>query len=164
MSWFRTFKKKRVPQPQQHEMNDALLQPADSEDSKRYEEYLDRLDQFKQLPVKQQLNRLASDTEACDKVIGKIYVQNPPAFDEKEKLNKLLGDALLIEEYAVMGQGDSEFHLLFAVGQLLIGVKYFAYWGNPLSMVDGCDVYRFSKDKTIADLDLKEIKKAVLGY
>lgn len=112
----------------------------------------------------QQLKQIAADTDACDKVIGKLYVQNPPTFADRAKLANLFGNALLLEEYAVMGQGDNEMNLLFVVDNLLIGVKYFAYWGNPLSMVDGCDVYRFSKDKTIADLDLKEIKKAVLGY
>ena len=168
MGFWNRIKKKNVKQPQSQPHPDdtaeATTQQADSDDRETYLAYLDRLDAFKQLPVDQQLKQIAADTDACDKVVGSLYVQNPPTFDDRAKLANLFGHAVLLEEYAVMGQGDNEMNMIYAVGNLLIGVKYFAYWGSPLSMKQKCSVYRFSKEKAVDDLDLREIKRAILDY
>ena len=129
----------------------------------KFMEHLREQEELKKLPVSQQLKQLAANTEESDAVIGTIYVQNPPEFSDRKILNKLLENALLIEECAVMGQGDNELNMLFAVGNLLIGVKYFAYWGSPLSMIRECKVYRFSKEKSLANIDLNEIKEHLFG-
>ena len=60
-----------------------------------------------------------------------------------------------------MGKGDNEVDLIFSKNNLLIGVRYFAYWRSPLALIRECSVYRLSEDKSIDSLDLNEIKKAI---
>ena len=140
--------------------NKPLTEPT-YESNSLWKEYVMRAEKKKQMPIRQQLDLLQAETQECDAIIGKIYIQNPPNIENRYQLKKLLGNASLVEEYAIGGQGDNELHLIFAVNNLLIGIAYFAYWNSPFRMKDGCKVYRFNKSKSLKSLDFAKIKNAL---
>ena len=126
-----------------------------------YRERINKQKRFKQLSIKEQLDELQKETHDYNKVIGAIYVQNPPEFKDRNQLSSLLDNAELIEEMISGGQGDSGVELLFSKNNLLIGATYFAYYGNPLSLIQECNVYRFSENESLDNLDLNKIKKEI---
>ena len=126
-----------------------------------YEERMKQQERFRNLTIKEQLNELQCQTQENDVVIGKIFVKNPPAFENRHQLKSMLGNASLVKEVTVGGQGDTTIELIFAVNNLLIGVAYFAYWRAPFSMIKECKVYRFQKTKSLKELDLDNVKRSL---
>ena len=130
----------------------------------KWKEYEIQQEKIKKMPITEQLKLLQAETQECDVIIGTIYIQNPPAVENRYQLKKLFGNALLVEEYGVPGQRDMELNLIFSVGNLLIGVNYFAYWTSSFSMGHECKVYRFSKNQSLKSLDMEKVKKMLFGY
>ena len=137
---------------------------ATSTNASSWKEYAIQKEKIKQMPITEQLKLLQAETQECDAIIGNIYIQNPPAVENRHQLKKLFGNALLVEEYGVPGQGDNELHLIFSAGNLLIGVTYFAHWNCPFSMKQECKVYRFSKYQSLKSLNKEKVKKVLFGY
>ena len=92
------------------------------------DKYIEEQKKFKKLPISQQLKLLQAEAQECDTIIGKIYVQNPPTFENRNQLRTLFEKATLVDEFVIGGQGDTTIELIFAVDNLLIGVVYFAFW------------------------------------
>ena len=129
-----------------------------------WDKYIEEQKKFKKLPISQQLKLLQAEAQECDTIIGKIYVQNPPTFENRNQLRTLFGKATLVDEFVIGGQGDTTIELIFAVDNLLIGVVYFAFWRGSFSMHNDCAVYRLSKNESIESLDKNKIKKALFGF
>ena len=137
--------------------------PGDASDTKRdvievYKEWAEKQAHFRKLTIQEQLEELQKEALTDNKIIGEIYIQDPPDFNDRDRLSSMLGDAKLIETFGIAGQGDNEINLMFARNNLLIGVKYFAYWRAPLTAVKECKVYRFPKGTPIKKLNLDRIK------
>jgi hypothetical protein len=129
-----------------------------------WDKYIEEQKKFKKLPISQQLKLLQAEAQECDTIIGKIYVQNPPTFENRNQLKTLFGKATLVDEFVIGGQGDTTIELIFAVDNLLIGVVYFAFWRGSFSMHNDCAVYRLSKNESLESLDKNKIKKALFGF
>lgn len=129
-----------------------------------WDKYIEEQKKFKKLPISQQLKLLQAEAQECDTIIGKIYVQNPPTFENRNQLRTLFGKATLVDEFVIGGQGDTTIELIFAVDNLLIGVVYFAFWRGSFSMHNDCAVYRLSKNESLESLDKNKIKKALFGF
>ena len=129
-----------------------------------WDKYIEEQKKFKKLPISQQLKLLQAEAQECDTIIGKIYVQNPPTFENRNQLRTLFGKATLVDEFVIGGQGDTTIELIFAVDNLLIGVVYFAFWQGSFSMHNDCAVYRLSKNESLESLDKNKIKKALFGF
>jgi len=129
-----------------------------------WDKYIEEQKKFKKLPISQQLKLLQAEAQECDTIIGKIYVQNPPTFENRNQLRTLFGKATLVDEFVIGGQGDTTIELVFAVDNLLIGVVYFAFWRGSFSMHNDCAVYRLSKNESLESLDKNKIKKALFGF
>ena len=129
-----------------------------------WDKHIEEQKKFKKLPVSQQLKLLQAEAQECDTIIGKIYVQNPPTFENRNQLRTLFGKATLVDEFVIGGQGDTTIELIFAVDNLLIGVVYFAFWRGSFSMHNDCAVYRLSKNESLESLDKNKIKKALFGF
>ena len=129
-----------------------------------WDKYIEEQKKFKKLPISQQLKLLQAEAQECDTIIGKIYVQNPPTFENRNQLWTLFGKATLVDEFVIGGQGDTTIELIFAVDNLLIGVVYFAFWRGSFSMHNDCAVYRLSKNESLDSLDKNKIKKALFGF
>ena len=129
-----------------------------------WDKYIEEQKKFKKLPISQQLKLLQAEAQECDTIIGKIYVQNPPTFENRNQLRTLFGKATLVDEFVIGGQGDTTIELIFAVDNLLIGVVYFAFWRGSFSMHNDCAVYRLSKNESLKSLDKNKIKKALFGF
>ena len=129
-----------------------------------WDKYIEEQKKFKKLPISQQLKLLQAGAQECDTIIGKIYVQNPPTFENRNQLRTLFGKATLVDEFVIGGQGDTTIELIFAVDNLLIGVVYFAFWRGSFSMHNDCAVYRLSKNESLESLDKNKIKKALFGF
>lgn len=149
-------KQKTVSSPT---VNHAILQS-----DAHWDQYVEKQAYFRQLTIKEQLDALQKETQEYDKVIGEIYIQNPPGFSDRNQLNGLLKNAKLIEEFSVIGQGDTEINLIFSVNNLFIGVTYFAFWRGSFSMNKVCKVYRALKNPSGKSPDMNKIKKALFGY
>ena len=128
------------------------------------DKYIEEQKKFKKLPISQQLKLLQAEAQECDTIIGKIYVQNPPTFENRNQLRTLFEKATLVDEFVIGGQGDTTIELIFAVDNLLIGVVYFAFWRGSFSMHNDCAVYRLSKNESLESLDKNKIKKALFGF
>ena len=129
-----------------------------------WDKYIEEQKKFKKLPISQQLKLLQAEAQECDTIIGKIYVQNPPTFENRNQFRTLFGKATLVDEFVIGGQGDTTIELIFAVDNLLIGVVYFAFWRGSFSMHNDCAVYRLSKNESLESLDKNKIKKALFGF
>ena len=129
-----------------------------------WDKYIEEQKKFKKLPISQQLKLLQAEAQECDTIIGKIYVQNPPTFENRNQLRTLFGKATLVDEFVIGGQGDTTIELIFAVDNLLMGVVYFAFWRGSFSMHNDCAVYRLSKNESLESLDKNKIKKALFGF
>ena len=129
-----------------------------------WDKYIEEQKKFKKLPISQQLKLLQAEAQECDTIIGKIYVQNPPTFENRNQLRTLFGKATLVDEFVLGGQGDTTIELIFAVDNLLIGVVYFAFWRGSFSMNNDCAVYRLSKNESLESLDKNKIKNALFGF
>lgn len=119
---------------------------------------------FRKLTIEEQLEKLRKSTEQCNCIIGKIYLKEKVlSLNDREQnikeLSDLLNNAVCVKDYGIMGQGDVEYRWIFSKDDLLIGISGISFGGDPISVINGCKVYRSDQQQTGKDLTDDTVEK-----